>query len=175
MISSGPRAQQDAAAAVLRAIGGPHADIRLQIILLQDELARAPAGADDDLLRLHHALAANHGTLGEYHPALHHGSQELPLRRRIQGDDHPDTLTTRSNIASWTGECGDAARALRLFQELLPDLVRVLGPDHPDTLTTRNNIAYWTGSAGTRPRRCACSRSCCPTGSGSWAQATPTP
>ena len=107
MISSGPQPQQDAAAAVLRAIGGPHADTRLQIILLQDELARTPADADDDLLRLHHALAANYDTLGEYHPALHHGSQELPLRRRIQGDDHPDTLTTRSNIASWTGECGD--------------------------------------------------------------------
>ena len=148
MISSGPRPQQDAAAAVLRAIGGPHADTRLQIILLQDELARTPADADDDLLRLHHALAADYDTLGEYHAALHHGRQELPLRRRLQGDDHPDTLTTRSNIAAWTGECGDAAEALRLFQELLPDRVRVLGPDHPDTLTTRSNIASWTGECG---------------------------
>ena len=59
------------------------------------------------------------------------------------GPDHPDTLTTRGNIASWTGECGDAAGALRLFRELLPDRERVLGPDHPDTLTTRNNIASW--------------------------------
>ena len=59
------------------------------------------------------------------------------------GPDHPDTLTTRGNIACWTGECGDPAGALRLFRELLPDRERVLGPDHPDTLTTRNNIAYW--------------------------------
>ena len=58
--------QQDAAAAVLRAIGGPHADTRLQIIVLEDELARTPADADDDLLRLHHALAANYGVLGDY-------------------------------------------------------------------------------------------------------------
>ena len=67
-----------------------------------------------------------------------------PTRCGSWARDHPDTLTTRSNIASWTGECGDAAGALRLFQELLPDRVRVLGPGHPDTLTTRGNIAYWT-------------------------------
>ena len=68
MISSGPHPQQDAAAAVLRAIGGPYADTQLQIILLQDELARTPADADDDLLRLHHTLAADYDMLGEYHP-----------------------------------------------------------------------------------------------------------
>jgi NACHT domain/Tetratricopeptide repeat len=62
--------------------------------------------------------------------------------------DHPSTLTTRANIAWWTGQCGDAGEALRLFQALLPDRVRVLGADHPDTLTTRNSIAGWTGDCG---------------------------
>ena len=66
------------------------------------------------------------------------------------GRDHPDTLTTRNNIAYWTGEVGDAREALRLFTELLPDQERVLGRDHPDTLTTRNNIAAWTGEVGRR-------------------------
>ena len=64
------------------------------------------------------------------------------------GPDHPHTLITRNNIASWTGETGDAREALRLFQALLPDQTRVLGPDHPDTLITRNNIAGWTGETG---------------------------
>ena len=69
----------------------------------------------------------------------------LPDRQRVLGPDHPDTLTTRNNIAAWTGEGGDPREALRLYRELLPDQQRVLGPDHPDTLTTRNNIAAWTG------------------------------
>jgi len=43
----------------------------------------------------------------------------------VLGPDHPDTLTTRGLIASWTGEMGEAREALRLFQELLPDLQRV--------------------------------------------------
>ena len=64
------------------------------------------------------------------------------------GVDHPDTLTTRNNIAAWTGEIGDPQTALKLFEELLPDQMRVLGPDHPDTLTTHNNIAVLTGEIG---------------------------
>ena len=31
----------------------------------------------------------------------------LPDRVRVLGADHPDTLTTRSDIAVFTGECGD--------------------------------------------------------------------
>jgi hypothetical protein len=61
----------------------------------------------------------------------------LPDQTRVLGADHPNTLTTRSKIAAWTGECGDAREALRLFQALLPDQTRVLGADHPNTLTTR--------------------------------------
>ena len=72
-----------------------------------------------------------------------HGS----LLQRL-GPDHPDTLTTRNNIADWTGQAGDARGALDLSTALLPDQQRVLGPDHPDTLTTRNNLADWTGQAG---------------------------
>ena len=63
--------------------------------------------------------------------------------RALRPDDH-DVLTTRDNIAAWTGGCGDALAALRLSQELLPDQARVLGPDHPDVLVTRNTIAGWT-------------------------------
>jgi hypothetical protein len=66
----------------------------------------------------------------------------------LRASDHLDTLTTRHNIAVWTGETGDAREALRLLQELLPDLERVLGADHPDTLAGRHNIAVWTGETG---------------------------
>ncbi|HMR03139.1 MAG TPA: tetratricopeptide repeat protein [Candidatus Competibacter phosphatis] len=68
--------------------------------------------------------------------------------RPVYGPDHPHTLTTRANIATWTGETGDAATALRLLQELLPVRQRVLGTDHPDTLRTRHGIASWIGATG---------------------------
>jgi NACHT domain/Tetratricopeptide repeat len=64
------------------------------------------------------------------------------------GADHPDTLTTRLNLARWTGNAGDPAKAREALAKLLPDMVRVLGADHPTTLSTRNNLAIWIGEAG---------------------------
>ncbi|MFJ9634527.1 tetratricopeptide repeat protein, partial [Streptomyces sp. NPDC101175] len=68
--------------------------------------------------------------------------------RHDLGPDHPDTLTTRNNLAHWRGRAGDAAGAANAFEELLTDQLRILGPEHPDTLTTRNNLAHWRGRAG---------------------------
>ena len=45
--------------------------------------------------------------------------------------EHPDTLNTRSNLASWTGEAGEVAAARDLAAALLADQRRVLGPGPP--------------------------------------------
>jgi tetratricopeptide (TPR) repeat protein len=148
LINSTDHARQDAATRVQRAVDGPRADIRLQNILLEAELTALPSDADDDRLRIHHALAANYADLGDYRQALAHGQHEFTLRTAIQSPDHPGTLATRVNVAYWTGNSGDVAGALLLLRELLPDQQRVLGPDHPGTLATRSNIAYWTGLSG---------------------------
>ena len=147
LVAPGSPEYRDAAQA-LYSVAGPKADTRLQIIGLNAELAALPPNADDDRLRVHHALAADYDHLGDYRLALHHSQQELILRRRIQGVDHPDTLTTRNKVASCTGQSGHLKEALRLFQELLPDQMRVLGPDHPSTLTTRAGIAFSTAESG---------------------------
>jgi hypothetical protein len=70
---------------------------------------------------------------------------------RVLGPDHPDTLTTRNNLANWRGEAGDAVGAAADFELLLADHLRVLGPDHPDTLTTRSNRAHWRAGASVSP------------------------
>ncbi len=67
----------------------------------------------------------------------------------VLGPLHPDTLTTRNNIAFWTGRLEEAAEALRLFRELLPDRERVLGPLHPDTQALRALIAAKEEEGGT--------------------------
>ncbi|MEU8364955.1 tetratricopeptide repeat protein, partial [Nonomuraea sp. NPDC048882] len=76
----------------------------------------------------------------------------LPIRERVLGAEHPDTLITRHNLAYWTGEAGDAAAARDQYAALLPIRERVLGAEHPNTLITRHNLARWTGEAeGTKP------------------------
>ncbi|MFG2867416.1 tetratricopeptide repeat protein [Streptomyces sp. NPDC048338] len=64
------------------------------------------------------------------------------------GPDHPDTLTSRGNLASAYGAAGDLVRAIPLFERTYADCVRVLGDDHPHTLTSRNNLAGAYQSAG---------------------------
>ncbi|MEO2014280.1 MAG: tetratricopeptide repeat protein [Fuerstiella sp.] len=70
------------------------------------------------------------------------------IRTPMSSPDHPRTLRTRFNIASWTEEAGDPAEALRLFRELLSNQRRLLGHDHADTLKTRGNIARSIEKAG---------------------------
>lgn len=59
------------------------------------------------------------------------------------GPDHPDSLRTRNNLASWTGRSGDLPAAVAQFGELLRTQLRVLGADHPNTLISRNNQEHW--------------------------------
>ena len=67
--------------------------------------------------------------------------QVLADQERVLGPDHPDTLTTRNNLAVAYRSAGRFGEAIELYKWVLADQERVLGPDHPDTLITRNNLA----------------------------------
>ena len=53
------------------------------------------------------------------------------LHHEALGADHPDTLTSRNNLAYAYVSAGDLARAIPLYEATLTDSERVLGPDHP--------------------------------------------
>jgi len=63
----------------------------------------------------------------------------------VLGDDHPDTLSARTNLAQALYAVGRTDDALTAFEALLADVHRVLGDDHPHTLATRNNLAAALG------------------------------
>ena len=65
----------------------------------------------------------------------------LADEERVLGADHPDTLTTRGNLAAAYRAAGRKAEATTLLEQNLADLERVLGADHPATLSTRNTLA----------------------------------
>ncbi|MGW1396602.1 tetratricopeptide repeat protein, partial [Streptomyces nigra] len=71
---------------------------------------------------------------GRIQEALDLGERVLADRQRLLGDDHPDTLTARNNLANFYRDAGRVQEALDLGE-------RVLGDDHPDTLDARNNLA----------------------------------
>jgi tetratricopeptide (TPR) repeat protein len=70
----------------------------------------------------------------------------LSAAKRILGDEHPNTLTTRANLASSYWSAGRTDEALAIEEELLRDSERIRGNDHPRTVTARANLAisYWS-------------------------------
>jgi Tetratricopeptide repeat len=88
---------------------------------------------------------------GHYQTAVT-AREELTQRKHLRlGDRHPDTLTTRANLASsyWLG--GRTTEAITLYERVVADSVEILGDRHPDTLTTRANLAnsYWSAGRTT--------------------------
>ena len=64
------------------------------------------------------------------------------LARRIEvlGQDHPDTLRSRSSLANTLAALGLYREAASLHQEIIEDRVRVLGADHPRTELSRKRL-----------------------------------
>ena len=65
----------------------------------------------------------------------------LDRRRRVLGADHPDTLTSASNLAGDLRALGEYQAARELNEDTLARRRRVLGDDHPSTLNSANNLA----------------------------------
>ncbi|MFI7896532.1 tetratricopeptide repeat protein, partial [Streptomyces sp. CACIS-1.16CA] len=92
--------------------------------------------------------------LGEHQQAADLHQHVLTDRERVLGPNHPDTLTSRNNLANALNDLGEHQQAADLHQHVLTDRERVLGPNHPDTLTSRNNLANARARlAGARRRR----------------------
>ncbi|WP_308429843.1 tetratricopeptide repeat protein, partial [Streptomyces ruber] len=108
-----------------------------------EQVLYAPA-AHPVLLRSARSLVES----GQLQAATEHFRRLTEACWQKLGPDHPDTLTTRNDLAFWRGWAGDAAGAAAAYEKLLPDRLRVLGPRHRDTLATRHGLAFWRGKAG---------------------------
>src|ERR1035438_9001327 len=65
---------------------------------------------------------------------LHERALETSMR--VLGEEHPDTLTSTSNLSATLEAQGDHDGALRLLRKCLAGRRKVLGEDHPATVTT---------------------------------------
>jgi hypothetical protein len=71
---------------------------------------------------------------GRYREARGLDEAILNRRRRVQGDDHPDTLQAATNLAIDLRALGENEAARELDKDVLARRRRVQGDDHPDTL-----------------------------------------
>jgi hypothetical protein len=65
----------------------------------------------------------------------------LARRRRILGEDHPDTITAAGNLAATLWALGDYPGACTIEEDVLARRRRIQGEDHPDTITAAASLA----------------------------------
>ena len=105
-------------------------------------------GEDDVIDRARTVGAEGHIETGNVAAALRLLEDQLNYRRRVLGDDHPDTFATRGNLAWALMSALRLQEAIPALQALLTDDLRVLGEDDLGTLGTRKHLASALTDAG---------------------------
>ena len=101
-----------------------------------------------EVLAMKKALATVATEAGDFGGAIEILKDAAEESGRLLGADHPDTLTSRNNLALAYYAAGRLNDAIPLFEETLTTQEELLGPDHPDTLRSRNNLALAYQAAG---------------------------
>jgi tetratricopeptide (TPR) repeat protein len=78
---------------------------------------------------------------GKYNEAIPLAEQVLAIRKKVLGDNHPDTATSLNNLALLYKSQGRYSEAEPLYQQALAIRKQQLGDNHPDTATSLNNLA----------------------------------
>jgi hypothetical protein len=83
---------------------------------------------------------------GRYKEAEKLYVEVMQTRKRVLGDEHPDTLTSMASLAATYRNQGRWGEAKKLQVEVMQTIKRVLGDQHPSTLSSMANLAstYWT-------------------------------
>ncbi len=93
------------------------------------------------LIGLNNNVGATYQDLNRDEEAEPYLERAEELAREWLGEEHPDALTIRANLAGLKAELGDPAGAMKLLDEVIAVRTRTLGPTAWDTLTAR--YAYW--------------------------------
>ena len=101
--------------------------------------SEATSNADDYFVSAHLGQYLGHN--GLYLQAVLLLRTALGRCERVLGPEHPETLTSVSNLASVLQLTGVYGEAEPLVRRGLAGRDRVLGPEHPDTLMSVNNLA----------------------------------
>ena len=85
----------------------------------------------------------------------------METRKRVLGEEHPDTLDSMANLASTFSNQGRWRETEELEVQVIKTRKRVLGEEHPDTLTSMNNLAHTWRSQGCNEDAISLMRKCC--------------
>ncbi len=98
------------------------------------------AGQPEVEAAVRNTIGATYQALGEYTPAQRHLETALEARRRVLGDNHPETLESINNMGVLLEAQGKLAEAEPYYRGALEGRRRVLSDDHADTLQSISNL-----------------------------------
>jgi tetratricopeptide (TPR) repeat protein len=78
---------------------------------------------------------------GRYKEAISLGKRALADRERVNGQEHPDTVSARASLASAYRDAKKPKDALPLYERIVADRERLQGPQHPDAILARCDLA----------------------------------
>lgn len=105
-------------------------------------------GPDDpQTLMAHHHLALMTSKCGNHAEAIRMWEELLPVRERVIGPHHLDTLRTQQNLLYERAENGYPPPVAFSFESLVRILRDTFGDDHPETITARYHEAFLDAKA----------------------------
>jgi tetratricopeptide (TPR) repeat protein len=108
-------------------------------------LSHSQRDEEEDRLDLRWKCAMALYSDGRYKAAGELFVQVMETRKRVLGDEHPDTLSSMANLAATYRNQGRWNEAEKLEVQVMETRKRVLGDEHPSTLSSMANLAatYW--------------------------------
>ena len=88
-------------------------------------------------------LALTYRNQGRWKEAEDLGVQVIEMRKKVLGQEHPDTLTSMNNLAFTWKIQGRDNEALKLMEECVVLQSRTIGTNHPYTLSSRTALLGW--------------------------------
>ena len=85
---------------------------------------------------------------GQYNAAEELQVEVMDTRKRVLGDEHPDTLLSIANLAMTYSNQGRWGKAEEQQVQVMVTSKRVLGEEHPNTLTSIANLASTYSNQG---------------------------
>jgi serine/threonine protein kinase/tetratricopeptide (TPR) repeat protein len=122
----------------------PDPDLRVRTALERAAATLGTRFANQPVVEasLRQTIANAYKDLGLYSEAERQDERALALRRRVLGDNHPDTLSTMEDLAWFYREDGAFGKAEAFQLHIYTQRRRALGENHPQTLTALGGLAW---------------------------------
>ncbi|KAK3380825.1 hypothetical protein B0H63DRAFT_474432 [Podospora didyma] len=93
-------------------------------------------------------LASTYRNQGRWKEAEELGVQVMEIRKRVLGEEHPNTLASMANLAfTWKSQ-GRLDEALDVMCRCVEFQQQVLGLDHPNTVSNFSTLCGWEAANG---------------------------